>query len=339
MIKRLIQIASIALIILGVESPFVQAEEIGGYTIEGVPNAKQIDPDLGYFYLNEGIGAKDKLKVKLINSSDKAKKLQVKVTNANTNSNGLLDYTGNLKDNKSLKIPLTSIVKVSQSEVTVPPKSESETTLDVTMPSHRFSGVIIGGVVVSEKDEDQLPKTETNVSVKNTYSYTIGVVLTNDPKSAMKKNSSVSLEKVAPVLSDGRKIIQADILNPNPYIFGEAIVSGEILEKSTNKLVKKQEKTNINIAPYSVYPFQFDWKKEDLKAGKYLFTGTVRAGGKEWRLKKAFEITSSAAEHINEKSIYHVVIPIWLKVSMGIFIILNVIGTAYLIIIKKRNPM
>ena len=122
----------------------VQAEEImGGYTIERIPNVHQIDINLGYFYLCEQPGTQDQLGVKLINSSNQEKRLTIKVTNANTNVNGLLDYTGTIKDNKDLKLPLTSIVKSTQSEVKVPAKSEVNTSLTVTLPKEKFPGVVV----------------------------------------------------------------------------------------------------------------------------------------------------------------------------------------------------
>lgn len=316
----------------------VQAEEImGGYTIERIPNIHQIDTNLGYFYLCEQPGTQDQLGVKLINSSNQEKLLTIKVTNANTNVNGLLDYTGTIKDNKDLKLPLTSIVKATQSEVKVPAKSEVKTSLTVTLPKEKFPGVVVGGIVVSEKAEKTPKDQKKEVSIENTYNYTLGVVLTNNAKTKMNQPISVTLEKVAPILSNGRKIIQADILNPNPYIFDQATVAGKILEKNTDKVIKEQQKTNVNIAPYSVYPFQFDWKKDELKAGTYVFTGSAKAGGKEWLFSKEFTINPTTANDINEQSLYHVVVPQWLQISWIILFLVNVAGISYLIIRYKKN--
>ncbi|WP_260441711.1 DUF916 domain-containing protein [Enterococcus hirae] len=148
------KVQSIILFLMFIGTLDVQAEEImGGYTIERIPNVHQIDINLGYFYLCEQPGTQDQLGVKLINSSNQEKRLTIKVTNANTNVNGLLDYTGTIKDNKDLKLPLTSIVKSTQSEVKVPAKSEVKTSLTVTLPKEKFPGVVVGGIVVSEKAE------------------------------------------------------------------------------------------------------------------------------------------------------------------------------------------
>ncbi|WP_392389087.1 WxL protein host-binding domain-containing protein [Enterococcus hirae] len=51
-------------------------------------------------------------------------------------------------------------------------------------------------------------------------------------------------------------------------MFSEATVSGQILYLKNNKIISTQKKENISIAPYSSYPFQFDWNKKRLRAWK-----------------------------------------------------------------------
>lgn len=306
----------------------------GGYTIEGVPNDNQLDKNVSYFYLKEEPGEKDIVKVKLTNDSNEEKTLEVKITNANTNSNGLIDYSGQLKDHDTLKNPLTSIAKVSQEEVKVPANSSIETAINIQMPEEALPGVIIGGILVSEKEEEK--EEEEGLALGNIYTYTLGLVLTNESKAEPKKNISVELDSVGAVLFDGRKIIQADILNNNPYMFTEGTVKGEILEKGSNKVIKDQEKSNVNIAPYSVYPFQFDWGREDLKAGQYVFKGSVEAGDQVWNFEEEFEITADEAKEINEESVFKVYIPNWLKYSVYGVGTISVLGTIYLAL-RRRN--
>ncbi len=305
----------------------------GGYTIEGVPNDHQIDKNVSYFYLKENPGEKDQVKVKLTNDSSEEKTLEVKVTNANTNNNGLIDYTGQIKDHSSLKYPLTSMAKVSKSEVKVPAKSSVETTIDIQMPEQILHGVTIGGITVSDKLQEE--KNKKGVSVGNIYMYTLGLVLTNETVVEPKKNISVELDSVGAVLFDGRKIVQADILNKNPYMFTDASVKGKILDKRSNKVIKEQERSNINIAPYSVYPFQFDWLKEELKPGKYIFKGTVEASEKTWKFEKEFEISSEKAKTINKESVFKVYLPNWLTYSSYGLVVLSTLGSIYLIFRRK----
>lgn len=336
-IVKLLGISSLFFCLISSTAYANEDQEIGGYTIEGVPNKNQLDPDVGYFYLHEEVGAEDSVKVKLSNSSAEDKTLNIKVTNGNTNVNGLIDYTGRLEDHSSLKTPLTSIATPTENEVVVPKQSSVETEITIKMPKEQFPGVVLGGIVVSEKQEDNESKKQ--LALKNTYSYTLGLVVTNENKVELRKNVSVELESVGATLFDGKKVVQANILNPNPYIFSKATVKGEIFKKGSDQALKKAEKESVNIAPYSVYPFQFDWEKEDLKPGKYIFRGSVVANGETWKFEREFEITSGAAKKINEESVYKVYIPNWLTYSITILVIISISGTIYLFIRKKTRKV
>lgn len=318
---------------LGAQS--VAAEELGGYTIEGVPHPNQLDPNLGYFYLHEEAGATDTVKVNLINTSSADKTLRVKVTNAATNSNGLIDYTGILPSHASLKYPLTSLTEVSQKEVTVPQASEVETEIKLTMPKEKISGVILGGIVVSEKPSEN--QNEGQISLENTYSYTLGLALTNETKIELNKHLSVELESVQAKLVDGKKVIEANFLNPHPYIFADAQVQGTVINQKNQQVIKQMTKESINIAPYSVYPFQLDWQKANLKPGTYLFKGKVTAGEKTWTLEKKFTISKEQANTLNQESVYKVTIPIWLRVASYGSTYVSILGTVYLILRKKKR--
>lgn len=319
---------------LAEETSSSSSQLAGGYTIEGVPNEHQLDKNVSYFYLKENPGDKDQVKVKLTNDSSEEKTLEVKVTNANTNANGLIDYTGQLKDHRSLKYPLTSMAKATQKEVKVPAKSSVETAVDIQMPKQTLPGVTIGGITVSEKQSEK--KKQNELSIGNVYTYTIGLVVTNESVVEPKKNVSVALDHVGAVLFDGRKMVQADILNPNPYMFTDATVKGKIYEKGATKALKEQEKSNVSIAPYSVYPFQFDWEKEELKAGTYVFKGTVEANGKTWNFDQEFDISAEKAKTINHDAVVKIYIPSWLTYSSYGLSVVSILGTIYLFLRRKK---
>lgn len=313
----------------------VHAENLAaGYTIEGIQKENQINKEVGYFYLKENPGDKDELKVKLINSSDKDKTLLVNIVDANTNVNGTVDYTGKLKNHSSLKTPLTSIVTATKKEVVVPKHSEVETALTLIMPTEKVEGVIVGGVVVSEKKEE---KESQSMAINNTYSYTLAIVLTNDEKTPIKKNQSLELDTVEPLLFDGRKIVQASILNKHPYIFENVTISGTIYDKKTEEKIIENKKENVEIAPYSAFPFQFDWKKEELKPGKYRFIGTATDGENNWKFERDFEITGERAKKLNEETVFKVYIPQWLMIGEWLLVGLVSIGTIGLFIRKQRR--
>ncbi|SFL56659.1 DUF916 domain-containing protein [Lactococcus garvieae] len=298
----------------------------GSYSIEGIPNSHQLDKNVQYFFLYEQPSEKDLIKVKINNTSSEEKHLSVKVTDANTNGNGEIDYTGTLKNHVSLVHPLTSLLKVEQSEITVPAQSSSEVTLKLTMPSKRFDGIILGGITVSE--ERDTSKYKKNMLV-NIYSYTLGVVLTNTSETNFKKNITVILEKVGARLFDGRREIEADILNPTPYVFTNASISGTIREKKSGRVIQKKNYKKISVAPYSLFPFRFDWGRRDLNAGTYIFTGEVKDSKHTWNLQKEFTITFQQQNRINKESAFQIYIPLWLKMC-ELFNIVFVIVIAFL---------
>lgn len=309
-------------------------ETAGGFTIEGISNNNQIDKSVSYFYLHEDPGSKDEIKLKLSNSSDKEKILKIKVVDANTNSNGIVDYTGELINNNILKDPLTKILNPTDKEEVVPANSTLETNLKISMPSQRLQGVIVGGITVTERQKNGDNK---EGKVSNDYSYTIGIVLTNEKKVDLFKNISVELESVKPELFAGKKVIQANILNPNPYIFSKAEVKGAVYNEDGKTKIKENSLNNVSIAPYSALPFQIDWQKDNLKPGTYIFKGSVKTEENTWDFEKKFEIKNTEAKKINEESVFKVVLPIWFIYSGYFVILINIIGSFYIIIRKVKK--
>lgn len=309
----------------------------GGYTIEGIPNPHQTDPTIGYFDLHESPGEKDQLKVKLINQSTHEKKLSIKVTNGNTNSNGLVDYTGKLENHHSLKVPLNSILFPSQETVTIPPNSEKETILNLTMPPEQFAGVILGGIQVS--DVTKTATTSKKTSINNQFIYTLGVVLKNDPKTETFKNVSVALADVQSKLIFGKKVVEAKFLNENPYIFGKSTVQGTITNAETRHVIQEEKKENVTIAPQSIFPFQFDWKKKEIKPGNYIFDGTVKTKDNVWRFSKKFTITEKQAEDLNKKTVFKIFIPDWLTASSIGFALLMIITSLWTVYLTHKKEV
>ncbi|WP_244321085.1 DUF916 and DUF3324 domain-containing protein [Enterococcus casseliflavus] len=309
-----------------------ESDQTGGFTIEGLPNDHQIDENVSYFYLHEDPSEEDTLDLKLINASNKEITLNVLVTDANTNSNGIIDYSGDLENHSVLKTPLSSILKPESNEVKVPANSEVVTRLNLKMPSEEQEGVILGGINVSEKQEEieNNEQKKGTISVGNTYAYTLGVALTNDNEVDLYRNEAVELDDVKPELFDGRKTVKAMILNPRPYIFSEASVSGKILRKGTNKLVIEKTMNDVSIAPQSTLPFMFDWGKKELVPGKYIFKGTVSSGERKWNLEQEFEIKAEQAKEINGESVFKVHVPQWLLALSLLLMVTSTVGTVYL---------
>lgn len=201
-------------------------------------------------------------------------------------------------------------MKSQEEEVKVPANGEAIATLDLKMPEKEQEGIILGGIVVS--DLTNKDTSNKQLSVENTYSYTLGVVLTNqeaDPVMSVNEGVDLTLENVEAKLVAGKKVVQADIVNPNPYILEKSTVEGEILQAEGEKVVQTHKTENVRMAPYSVYPFQFDWKKEELKPGDYIFKGRVISEKNTWEFTQKFTISEEQTKIINKESTFKVQIP------------------------------
>lgn len=325
------------LMILAFLTPLTTHAETSGdftsFTVEGIPNEHQIDGNLGYFFLKEDPGNKDKIGVKVINEGNTTQKVSIKITDANTNTNGIIDYSGKVKNSKYLTMPLTKYVKAPNSEVEVPAHSTKDVWLDLTMPDNKFEGVIIGSVNILDSQDN---KEQEGLTLANRYGYTLGIVLANE-KTDLNKSVSVELDDVQAKLFDGHKVVQADIVNKNPYIFKADEVNAQVSKYQSDKVINKVEKRDVSIAPYQIYPLQLDWGKRNLSPGKYVLKCEVKYKDDTWKFEKIFEINENKAKEINQKSVIKVQIPSWLIYLIIALIIINVGITIYITVRRRKQ--
>ncbi|EME8099761.1 DUF916 and DUF3324 domain-containing protein [Enterococcus faecium] len=325
------------LMILAFLTPLTTHAETSGdftsFTVEGIPNEHQIDGNLGYFFLKEDPGNKDKIGVKVINEGNTTQKVSIKITDANTNTNGIIDYSGKVKNSKYLTMPLSKYVKAPDSEVEVPAHSTKDVWLDLTMPDNKFKGVIIGSVNILDSQDN---KEQEGLTLANRYGYTLGIVLANE-KTDLNKSVSVELDDVQAKLFDGHKVVQADIVNKNPYIFKADEVNAQVSKYQSDKVINKVEKRDVSIAPYQIYPLQLDWGKRNLSPGKYVLKCEVKYKDDTWKFEKIFEIKENKAKEINQKSVIKVQIPSWLIYLIIALIIINVGITIYITVRRRKQ--
>lgn len=143
--KKLLLIFISVVTILAIGNKKVWAEEnktFGGYTVKGLPNENQIDPSVGYYYLHEEPGNNDTIKIKLINTGNERKTLKIRLTDADTNENGVITYT---EQQETKKNPISKILSIDKDEVTLNPGETLEKQIDLHTPSEKFEGIKLGG--------------------------------------------------------------------------------------------------------------------------------------------------------------------------------------------------
>ena len=106
------------------------------------------------------------MEVSLKNSSDKEIVVQTLVNTATTNDNGVVDYSKtDGKTDSTLKYPLSSLVSLAE-EQKIPAKSEVVMKIKLQSPKEKFSGVLAGGLYISEKEDEDSKKGSEGVQIK-----------------------------------------------------------------------------------------------------------------------------------------------------------------------------
>ena len=132
---------------------------ISGYAQEGdvefsvkaiIPD-NQIDTKKSYFDLRMQPKQKQEIETILYNSSDEEITINISVHNATTNQNGLIVYEQDAKIDPSLKVPLNTIVTVSDQKITIPAYRSKTITATIEMPDDEFDGMILGGLHLKKK--------------------------------------------------------------------------------------------------------------------------------------------------------------------------------------------
>lgn len=348
--KRLLPIFSLVVMILFPITGFAkdtkesqqgitENEQRAGFTVQAVLPDNQINDRVGYYQLLMTPEQKQTIQVKIINTSDKKQTYKVEVINAATNKNGLITYDErDKKPDASMKLPIANVAKPKNKEVSVDAYTEGKADIDIQMPAESFQGILLGGVRISLKSDEKEEESE-GMSVKNTYGYAIGLVLTEQDFAPVYGETELKLTKVQPELDYGSKVLEASIQNPHPEAMQKLVAEGKIVRKGQKKALAKNKLENVKIAPNSVFPFQVDWGLQEVAAGEYTFIGKVTGKTKSWDFKQDFTITREMAKKMNEQTAFRIFIPTWWTTSFYVVGTITAIVTAWLIIrfVKRKK--
>ncbi|CAM4026165.1 DUF916 domain-containing protein [Catellicoccus marimammalium] len=330
--KFLLLIGMVFSMFLSTKMIFAGEEDVAkeGFTIARVDNPAQVNTrdTVDSYYLYEKPGTEGEAKIKIINNDARPKKIDLTITDANTNRNGITDYSGTIPNYKLLKTPLTSLVDWKKKTIDLGPNEVRTVTVKFKMPKEKFKGIIAGAINAYEHQGTNNGKQGISMGAK--YGYCLGLVLTNTNYQHITEMSALELGDVGPKLDYGRKVIQADIVNPQPYLFVSKKVWGSVKSLDDNKVILKNSMNNVRIAPYQMFPFQFDYGRQDMKPGSYLLVVDVKDKNRTWHFERKFVIKADQAKKINEKSVFKVFIPKWLRYSLLILLIITTIITIYL---------
>lgn len=314
---------------------FSKASELN-FSVNAVIPDNQIDKEKSYFDLKVTPGEKQKLIVKLRNTTDKEIVINPHIQSAKTNKNGVIDYTPNkIKKDDTLKIAMEDVAKVPE-EVTVPPQSEKDLTIEVTMPKDKFDGIILGGIYLKEdtsknKEEDK----ENDVAIKNEYSYVVALQMRQNDN---KVKPMLHMNEVNPETQNARNVIVANIQNSEPMIISKLKIDATVNKKGSKDNLAILKKENLQVAPNSNFNIAVPLEGEKLEAGTYILNMKAESAGKEWQFKKEFSISADKATTMNEKDVtLEKETPTMLYIFLGVAFLIVIAVVIYFIIRRNKR--
>lgn len=318
-----------------IPTTFSKASELN-FSVNAVIPDNQIDKEKSYFDLKVTPGEKQNLIVKLRNTTDKEIVINPHIQSAKTNKNGVIDYTPNkIKKDDTLKIAMEDIAKVPK-EVTVPPQSEKDLTIEVTMPKDKFDGIILGGIYLKEdtsknKEDDK----EKDVAIKNEYSYVVALQMRQNNN---KVKPMLHMNEVNPETQNARNVIVANIQNSEPMIISKLKIDATVNKKGSKDNLAILKKENLQVAPNSNFNIAVPLEGEKLEAGTYILNMKAESAGKEWQFKKEFSISADKATTMNEKDVtLEKETPTMLYIFLGVAFLIVIAVVIYFIIRRNKR--
>ncbi|TFJ45510.1 cell surface protein [Carnobacterium divergens] len=269
-------------------------------SVNAVLPENQFNKQVSYFYLKMEPGDEQEIELKLGNSSNEDQKVEVTLTPAITNDNGIIAYPDDVKKvDSSLVHPFTSIATTDK-DVTVPANSETSVKIKLKMPTEEYEGMIAGGINVKLKEtkDDAEKKNETGMKIKNVLTYNIGVVLVENETIVVPE---MKLNKVFAGQVMGTNTIKTNLSNTKATPIEELEIAAKIYTEKGKEPLFEEHKKNLRMAPNSNFNFGVGLGNQAYKAGNYRIVINAKSdpADKKWSFEKEFTIDRETAKKLN----------------------------------------
>lgn len=301
-----------------------------GYTVSAIRNAKQIDPDKSYFYIQTTPSEEEELKVKVKSTQEEEVKVNVYVVDAFTGDKGTIEYTKDPKLlDKTLTNSITTMATVETPTITVGNYEEKEAIIKLTPPAESYEGIKMGALVF------ELDTGESEETVGNRFSYRLGL-FTSESGDDYKNSKSLNLIEVKSSIKRGKKMVLATLQNPEPKILMNLELKATIQEKGKTDILKQEKVSNYTLAPNSQFDFEMDWGTNQIKPGTFILKMTGNNGENDWSFEKEFTISGEQAKKMNEESGFKIITPTWIKITTILCLAWLIVGIIYLVVRRKK---
>ncbi len=269
------------------------------YYIEIIKSPQQINDDVSYYDLRVEPGKIEKVELKMHNTSNQPLTLSVNANTARTGTGGNIDYSGDKKSKlaESLTYSFEELV-TGDKEVTLQAGETRIVQYYIEMPKQLFSGVILGGFYIQEKQVDNGKSEKSGVTIENRYAYVIGCKLSE--KDQPVKQKFILGE---PQLKEWNHApnIQVNLINQASRIISHYELMGAIKTKN-GRVVHTISPKIFSMAPDSKYRLLEGVRLKAFPPGEYIYELTITGDRKTWNFSKKFTISANKIHQVKEQT-------------------------------------
>lgn len=306
------------------------------FKVTPVFSENQVDTNKNYFDLNLPVGAKDTMGLTLSNTSSEEISIKIGTYTAFTNVNGVVEYgKKDIEKDSTLIYEIGDLIEVPE-QITLAGGEEKTINISIAMPKENFEGLLAGGLRIEEVNEEEKNENKgQGVSIKNKFSYIVGVVLSNDRS---KITPQLELLNVFPDQLNYRNVFSATIQNSTAVFVNQLKVKAEIRSEGKEEVLYKAENENMQMAPNSHFNYPVPLNGSVFQKGSYIATITAQSGEHNWEWKQKFTIKQESARRLNKTDVsVDTSINWWIIVAGILFIVLLILLVFFVIKNKKQN--
>lgn len=331
----LLVVTTIVISLSLVITPFTVTANSADFSVKAILPENQRTANLSYFDLKLAPKEDTTLQVEIENHSDVTKSYEILLNAATTNMNGVINYgepSEAEERDSSLKISFDEIAKV-ESLITIEARAKKIISIQVVMPNEVIEGVILGGITVFEAEEEN---TQTEQQITNRFSYSIGVLLSQNEE---RPDFDLNFKGVNVVQENKRNMISAHIQNTSSRIINGLSLDTRIYRKNQENPLFHREASELRMAPNSNFNFGVETNNQPLRAGRYTMVTKAQVQDETWEWSEEFEISVEQARELNSTAVdlEKNQIKVYFYIALGVIILLVALLVSAIVVWKRSK--
>ncbi len=257
------------------------------FSVKPVQSKLQRDKQENYFDILLKPGHTTKIETELTNKTAHSVVVDVAARSAQTNNNGLVDYTDIQKRDTTLQTDMREIL-TGPKEITVPAKASVIYSASLAMPSSHKSGLIVGGLIFKPQQQRTTNTKSKQVGVVNQYQYTLMVLARSQNKTWQPK---LQFNKPGTKQTYGHTQIYVGLHNVSGTFLNQLQVDSTATNMSNNKRYNGSN-SNMQMAPNSHFNFGINLPL-NVKSGVYMIH------------TKAYYVKDKSGNEVDAKGVHY----------------------------------